>query len=132
MLEPRADPFIGRKDLQYVGGTAEFDIYFKTYGTTKDDGTPVESDDYRVHIQKHCVRLAVVGRGQHNYTDWDDFALPLRERTNRITTDGLIVGRWGDVRLTEDDVDVVTTYIQTFVPWLWVLGCELTGVDADV
>lgn len=132
MFEPRAKPFIDRKDLQYVGGTAKFDIYFKTYADTNYDGTPLEPEDYRVHLQEHCVRLAVVGRDQHNYADWDDFRLPLHGPTSRVTDDGLAVGRWGDVRLTEDDVDVVTTYIKAFVPWLWALGCELTGVDTDV
>lgn len=131
MLEPRARAFSDRKDLQYVGGTAKFDIYHKTYNGS-DDGTPEPSGEFVAYLQKHCVRLAVVGRDQHNYADWDDFALPLHGSTARKTTDGMVYGRWGDVRLTEDDVDVVTTYIQTFVPWLWALGCELTGVDADV
>lgn len=131
MFEPRAKPFIDRADLQYVGGTEKFDIYYKTYGAS-DDGTPLSSEDYRVHLHKHCVRLAVVGRDQHNYADWDDFRLPLHGPTARVTDDGLAVGRWGDVRLTEDDVDALTTYIKAFVPWLWDLGCELTGDQHDI
>lgn len=134
MLEPRAKAFSDRKDLQYVGGTAKFDIYYKTYNGSdgSDDGTPEPSEEFVTYLQKHCVRLAVVGHGQHSYADWDDFTLPLHGPTARMTDDGLIIGRWGDVWLTEDDVDELTTYIKAFVPWLWTLGCELTGVDADV
>lgn len=104
MFEPRtAHDLMDRRDLKYIGGVERFDLWYRLEATV---------------MRPHPLRIHVVGGSM---TDWDVFKLPLRDNNE---VDNEIYGKWNDVILTHEEVNLVETYLRCFVPW--VLGTNLT------
>jgi hypothetical protein len=107
VFEPRtASDLRHRLDLKYIGGVERLDLW--AVFDTPDDVIKVMP----------LVRIHVVGG---NMSDWDVFNLPL---LNNNEVNNEIHGKWGDVILTLEEVNLVETYLRCFAPW--VLGKGLT------
>ena len=109
MLTPRHDPeLIRRTDLRFIGGTENFDLWWRTQG----DAATHNSEDYQLRIQR-------VAGGSLN---WDVFKLPLRDNTEVGTSlhpaERGVTGYWHDVSLSWEDVEQVEIYLQCFAPWV--------------
>lgn len=108
MIEPRtARDLTDRGDLKYIGGVERLDLW-----------AVLAVNDHGVIEIAPLVRIHVVGG---NMTDWDVFNLPL---LNNNEVNNEIHGRWSDVMLTSEEVNLVETYLRCFAPW--VLGEGLT------
>jgi hypothetical protein len=111
MLEPRDAPFnLHRKELRFLGGTENFDLWFRA-GTA---GESVKTE--------YPLRIHRVAGGS---TNWDMFKLPLHmnvEINASMEPASRIVGYWKDVTLSADDVQIIEAYLQCFAPG--VLGEE--------
>ena len=102
MMEPRtARDLTDRDDLKYIGGVEKFDLW-----------AVLAENNYGVIELMPLVRIHVVGG---NMTDWDVFNLPL---LNNNEVNNEIHGRWSDVILTLEEVDLVETYLRCFAPWV--------------
>lgn len=109
MIEFRIGPDdMPRKDLRFIGGTENFDLWFRT-----QIGPDVTARTDRP------LRIQRVAGGSIN---WDIFKLPLRKNTEVGTSlppqDRGVAGYWGDVILSWDDVEIIEAYLRCFAPWL--------------
>lgn len=95
-----------RDDLKYIGGVERLDLW-----------AMFDAPDDVIKVMP-LVRIHVVGG---NMTDWDVFNLPL---LNNNEVNNEIHGKWSDVILTPEEVNLVETYLRCFAPW--VLGTNLT------
>ena len=113
MLEPRSS--VGqREDLLFIGGTADFDLWW-----VKELGESPEKEE-----REHRLRVVRVASGSHA---WDMFTLPLD--TNPMTHSFQTgqqgyAGYFTDVMLTELEMHQVDAYLRCFAPWT--LGEGLT------
>ena len=112
MFEPRTnvDP-VALGDITFLGGTENFDLWWRT-----TDPPPPQGDNYPLRIYR------VAGGA----TNWDVFRVPLRNNTEAKERH---LGFWKDVALSQDDVEQLEAYLTCFAPWT--LGHGLTG-DTDV
>lgn len=107
-MEPRtARDLMDRDDLKYIGGVERLDLWAVS-----------AVNNYGVIEVMPRVRIYVVGG---NRNEWDIFKLPLRDNNE---VDNEIYGKWNDVILTHEEVNLVETYLRCFAPW--VLGEGLT------
>lgn len=111
MIEPRALPDnINRKDLKFVGGTENFDLWVRT--NNYDNQLELDTETYPLRIHR-------VAGGPLN---WDIFKLPLRNNQELDESlpplDRRWTGYWHDVDLTMNDVDTIETYLRCFAPWV--------------
>ena len=111
MFEPRVfRELLERKDLTFIGGTLEFDLW-----------AWVDEED--------LPRILRVHRVDGSPNEWDLFDLPLLPnqpygRNYKWGDDGLH-GQWDDVQLTREQINEIETYLRCFASW--VLGKRLTG-----
>lgn len=113
MLAPRE--FMGdwaRKDIQFIGGTENFDLWLRVDAGDGGMLSQVEIDEYPLRIHR-------VEGGPRN---WDFFKMPLRSNTelrpNMPPSERAVTGYWGDVELSWDDVEIVEAYLRCFAPWM--------------
>jgi hypothetical protein len=115
MLEPRTNiDVLARGDTTFLGGTENFDLWWRT-----TDLLPPQGNNYPLRIYR------VAGGA----TNWDVFRVPLRNNTKRNNPEHneQHLGFWKDVVLSPDDVDHIEAYLTCFAPWT--LGQSLTGED---
>jgi len=112
MLSPRVDlDDMPRRDLRYLGGTENFDIWLRVAGTDR-------------HV--YPLRLhRVAGEGK---LTWDTFSLPLRKNTEIDQSlpplERRYSGYWNDIILTHEDIERVETYLTCFAPEVMAMESE--------
>jgi len=113
MLEPRVDRGWGvsHKHMKYLGGTADFDLWYRD---DKSADPPPPNGDILPYLR--VVRVNI------DAGDWDDFRLPLYLNVEigkgRLPPEEQrLAGRWNDIQLTYEQVDVIETYLRCFAPW---------------
>lgn len=106
MLTPRWD--MNRKDLRFIGGTENFDLWWRA-----------DTFDAATDIDAYPLRIYRVAGGSPN---WDVFKLPLRENTevgiSLHPAERGVTGYWHDVSLSWEDVEQIETYLRCFAPWV--------------
>lgn len=124
MFEPRKYErwLESRPNMRFLGGTADFDLWYRDDLEAKKHGTFIADPDVLPYLR--LVRISnAVG-------DWDDFRLPLHLNaeigSSQWPGERRLSGRWGDIHLTRDQVNNVETYLRCFAPW--VLEGGLTDV----
>ena len=115
MLEPRTGALWLKTHphMKYLGGTADFDLWYRDDQSA--DPPPLNGD---------ILPYLRVVRVNTNRVDpyWDDFRLPLYLNVEigkgRLPPEEQrLAGRWNDVQLTHEQVDVIETYLRCFAPW---------------
>jgi len=119
MFEPRVHRGWGimHKHMKYLGGTADFDLWYRD---DQSADSPPPNGDILPYLR--VVRVNT-NRGDPY---WDDFRLPLyldvEINSHMEPAARRLAGRWNDIQLTHEQVDVIETYLRCFAPW--VLGGE--------
>ena len=124
MLEPRVDRGwgISHKHMKYLGGTADFDLWYRD---DKSADPPPPNGDILPYLR--VVRIEwptpIVPSfvQKHELHSWDDFRLPLylnvEINSHMEPAARRLAGRWNDIQLTYEQVDVIKTYLRCFAPW---------------
>lgn len=119
MFEPRVEPAMAaRKDLTFLGGAGDYDLFFRKNHTLNGLIEP-QHEDLSGTNELYPLRVNRVENGTYN---WDVFKLPLRSNTEVNSAmppaERGITGYWDDIRLTYDEVEMIETYLRCFAPWV--------------
>lgn len=115
MLEPRKyESWLKtRPSMRFLGGTADFDLWYRD---DQSADSPSPNGDILPYLR--VVRVNT-NRGDRY---WDEFRLPLylNEEVGSIghPAERRLKGRWNDIQLTHEQVDVIKTYLRCFAPWV--------------
>jgi hypothetical protein len=118
--------------MKYLGGTADFDLWYRD---DKNADPPPPNGDILPYLR--VVRIEwptpIVPSfvQKHELHSWDDFRVPLYLNVEigkgRLPPEEQrLAGRWNDIQLTYEQVDVIKTYLRCFAPWA--LGEETSDV----
>ena len=132
MFEPRRyESWHGRPNLRFLGGIADFDLWYRDDQEANRHGEVIVNPDVLPYLRVAVISGRVTRCGSHSTplrNDWDEFRLPLHLNpevsSSRHPEERKLRGRWGEIHLSRAQVNEIETYLRCFAPW--VLGEGLT------